>query len=225
MPGDPADDSHSLSGTDGSRGVFSQGGNSLRWTIPLLAGLACVIAWRGPGVFAPGGQDSPAIGRPAPRIDLVVLNTEPRLERIQAIPDDTVTVLHFWGTWCGPCRREFPELARMVERHQSSTNFQFLPVSCEGHSNETLQGLLEKTTRYYRSEGIVGTSFVDPQGITRRSVVERMQGTMAYPTTVVIDGGGKIAGVWVGYTARSVDQIDSLVTRLLQQMPNQQASL
>ncbi len=200
-------------------------GSSLRWTIPVLAGLACVIAWRGPNVFGPAGQNSPAIGRPAPRIDLVVLNEEPRLERIQAIPANTITILHFWGTWCGPCRKEFPELAMMVEGHRHAENFQFLPVSCEGHSNETLQGLLEKTSRYYQSEGIVGTSFVDPQGITRRSVVERLQDTMAYPTTVVIDGRGKIAGVWVGYTTSSVDQIDTLVTRLLQQAPSQQASL
>lgn len=24
-----------------------------------------------------------------------------------------VTVLHFWGSWCGPCRREMPELERL----------------------------------------------------------------------------------------------------------------
>ena len=27
-----------------------------------------------------------------------------------------VAILHFWGSWCGPCRREMPELQKLHER-------------------------------------------------------------------------------------------------------------
>lgn len=27
-----------------------------------------------------------------------------------------VAILHFWGSWCGPCRREMPDLQRLYER-------------------------------------------------------------------------------------------------------------
>jgi len=27
-----------------------------------------------------------------------------------------VSILHFWGTWCGPCRREMPDLQRLYKR-------------------------------------------------------------------------------------------------------------
>lgn len=30
-----------------------------------------------------------------------------------------VTILHFWGSWCGPCRREMPDLQKLHERIRS----------------------------------------------------------------------------------------------------------
>jgi thiol-disulfide isomerase/thioredoxin len=41
-----------------------------------------------------------------------------------------VLVLHFWGSWCGPCRRELPDLQRLVRRleKQRDIRFVFLPV-------------------------------------------------------------------------------------------------
>lgn len=29
-------------------------------------------------------------------------------------------LLNFWATWCVPCREEFPELARLQERHRAA---------------------------------------------------------------------------------------------------------
>lgn len=41
-----------------------------------------------------------------------------------------VLVLHFWGSWCGPCRRELPDLQRLVRRMEKTRDvrFVFLPV-------------------------------------------------------------------------------------------------
>jgi thiol-disulfide isomerase/thioredoxin len=41
-----------------------------------------------------------------------------------------VLVLHFWGSWCGPCRRELPDVQQLV-RHmerERDVRFVFLPV-------------------------------------------------------------------------------------------------
>lgn len=41
-----------------------------------------------------------------------------------------VTVLHFWGSWCTPCKRELPDLQKLVEVFKNSQDvaFIFLPV-------------------------------------------------------------------------------------------------
>ncbi len=191
---------------------------TLSWTIPVLIVLGLVAFVRFPTIFSSASNDSPAVGKPAPQLDLVLVDSQPDFQRLQAYPSDSITVLHFWGTWCGPCRMEFPELAAMVIRHRDTPSFLFLPVSCEADSGETFDGLLSKTQGYFASEGIALPCLADPRGVTRRSLAQRLEGDeMVYPTTVVIDANGRIAGIWEGYSPASVDEIDSLVNRLLQQ--------
>jgi hypothetical protein len=89
-------------------------------------------------------------------------------------------------------------------------------VSCEGGRGETFNDLRKKTSDYFLSEGIDGPAFADPQGITRRSTAERLErGSMSYPTSLVIGPDGQIAGVWEGYAPGAVDQMESLIERLL----------
>lgn len=45
--------------------------------------------------------------------------------------DGRVTVLHFWGTWCGPCVEEFPELARMYRRLESESRIDFVAIAVD----------------------------------------------------------------------------------------------
>lgn len=45
--------------------------------------------------------------------------------------DGRVTVLHFWGTWCGPCVEEFPELARMYGRLESESRIDFVAIAVD----------------------------------------------------------------------------------------------
>lgn len=161
-------------------------------------------------------EQSPAVGKPAPAIDLVRFAEDRSLESFSSLPEGKVTLLHFWGTWCPPCRMEYPHLAEMTQRLSQSSDFRFLPVSCEGGRGETLESLRKKTREFFASENIESPAFADPQGRTRRSAVERLeQSSLFFPTSILIDGDGKIVGVWEGYTPGGVGEMEVKIERLL----------
>lgn len=39
-----------------------------------------------------------------------------------------VAIVHFWGSWCGPCRREMPDLQRLHARLQSRRDIVVVPL-------------------------------------------------------------------------------------------------
>ena len=164
-------------------------------------------------------RESLAVGEPAPRIELVRLSDDLSLEPYSWQPGK-VTLLHFWGTWCGPCRLEYPELSQMAEQFQSDDRFQFLPVSCAAGRGEMIEDLWNQTEEYLTSNLLDRLAFADPQGITRRSAAERMQQyEIYYPTSILIDHEGSIAGIWEGYAPESVGQIADITGQLIAACP------
>ncbi len=161
------------------------------------------------------GQTHEAIGKPAPELHLMRLSTEPFPEIIRSVPQSKVVLVHFWGTWCGPCKVEYPHLAMMAEVMQSDDHFRFLSVSCEG-GPETFEGLRTKTIDYLETIDASTEVYADPDGRTRHSALERLsQPHIYYPTSIVIDREGKIRGVWEGYSENGVDEMRSMIESLL----------
>ena len=163
------------------------------------------------------GQDSVAIGKPAPQIDLVKLALNDKPDTLQSLPQNKVVLIHLWGTWCGPCRREYPELNKMVEAFRDRSDFIFLSISCESGPNETFYGLLKKTDAYFESINTNSDAYADAQGVTRQSVVERIErGSLFYPTSILVAKDGTIEGVWEGYAPASVDEIHTMISRSIE---------
>jgi cytochrome c biogenesis protein CcmG, thiol:disulfide interchange protein DsbE len=38
-------------------------------------------------------------------------------------------MLHYWGTWCGPCEAELPDLLELIKRFEGQPNVKFLLVA------------------------------------------------------------------------------------------------
>lgn len=192
--------------------------NSAGWiAIPLIMTVLAFVLLRARSPL-PAGQDSPAVGKAAPRLDLVRLTDQPLADPLSTVAEGKVTLLHFWGTWCGPCKVEYPHLAEMVSGLGDRSDFQFVSISCESDPYETFDGLRQKTDDYFAAEEIEGFAFADARGVTRRSAAERLErNAMFYPTSILVGPDGKIAGAWEGYTPESVGQIESMIDKLVAQ--------
>ena len=111
---------------------------------------------------------------------------------------------------------EYPELAAMVRRWESSTGFQFISVSCESGGSETLDQLRRNTIDYFESSGVDSVAYCDPRTTTRRSVADRFErDSMFFPTTILIGPDGLIAGAWEGFSEAGVGQMHQAIKYLM----------
>ncbi|MGO8934119.1 MAG: redoxin domain-containing protein [Terracidiphilus sp.] len=123
----------------------------------------------------------PEKGTPAPPLDPVQLLQAPAGSRIDwAALKGKVVVLEFWATWCSPCVASLPHLNQLVESLDPA-KFQF--ISIDDEDPKAVETFLARK----KTSGWVGT---DTSG-----GVFAWYGVTSRPTTVIVDGNGKIAAV------------------------------
>ncbi len=87
--------------------------------------------------------------------------------------------VHFWASWCGPCRREMPSIQRMAERMRGSSLEIVLVNTAESEDTvfsflaslaPDLNSLLDTdglVTEQWQPRGLPSTYLVDPRGYIR----------------------------------------------------------
>ena len=195
------------------------GSRSRFWLGFLLVGVAlaiCVILVERRG--EQGGSRSPgyhsAVGARLPVLRLEPLTGDSQSVTLKDLAGK-VAVINFWGTWCPPCREEFPEIAAFWVQVRSRPDVRLLSVSCEGDDTD-LGPLRDKTQEFLDQKQSQLPTYADPSAETRRGLeMVLAEPGFAYPTTVVLDQAGVIRAVWIGYDPGIGDQLKQLVDQLL----------
>ena len=125
-----------------------------------------------------------------------------------------VVLLHFWGTWCRPCRIDLSYIADIERQFRDRTDFRVLAVSCGRGVAEDLGELDYETRVFLQQANIDMPVYADPGQVTRRAVDEAA-GFDGYPTTVILDRRGGIRRVWHGPQPESEREMRELVGELL----------
>jgi thiol-disulfide isomerase/thioredoxin len=102
--------------------------------------------------------------------------------------DGHVAVLNFWGSWCAPCRVETPEF-QQVYADVHDTGVQFLGLDVK-ETDQQFAGA------FVRDKGIQYPSLYDPRGEV--ALAFRDYPANAIPSTIVLDGDGRVAAVYTG---------------------------
>ena len=108
-----------------------------------------------------------------------------------------VTVINLWATWCGPCRREIPELVKLNKEFHSRG------VEIIGLSTENPEASAEKVRKFIQDFQIDYRIGWAPAEVG----VPLMQGHEAIPQIFVISRDGWILKRFLGYSASYSSQL------------------
>jgi peroxiredoxin len=92
-----------------------------------------------------------------------------------------IVLLEFWGSWCGPCRKENPELVKMYDEFKDK-GFEILGVAAETSKNAWMKAI--------ETDKLTWTNVTDFRGDKNKAAL--IYGVSYYPTNFLIDRTGTI---------------------------------
>jgi peroxiredoxin len=139
-------------------------------------------------------------GKPAPAVEARLLDGKPFKLNDYA---GKVVVLHYWATWCAPCRKEMPALETFYENHRAQ-GLEILAISVDDTADEA------KVREVMRQ-------FTFPAAMARDVQASGYGRIWRIPLTFVIDRHGILRkDGWYGAPTLDLSELEKTVSPLLE---------
>lgn len=155
---------------------------------------------------SPGGQTDIRYDPPSERGTIGTLAGDDLMNPGETIgvddfPDEVV-VLNVWGSWCGPCRVEAPELEK-TQAAMKDQGVQFLGINVRDNSRAAAQD-------FATSYDLTYPSIYDPK--MRTLIALGSFPTSVIPVTLVLDREHRVAAVFL--KAVTADELQPVVEQI-----------
>jgi peroxiredoxin len=152
------------------------------------------------------------IGQPAP--DIVLENPDGKTIALSSLKGKVV-LLDFWASWCGPCRRENPNVVKVYHKYKDR-GFTIYSVSLDGIDDRTMArlGSQEQVNAMMQDSKSRWLDAINKDGLSWSYHVSDLKkwdsmgaaiyGVRSIPRTFLIDREGKIAAL----NLRGADNIE-----------------
>lgn len=145
----------------------------------------------------PEATDAPETSQaPIPALDFTLTDQFGNTHTLDQYKGKTI-LLNFWGTWCGPCRSEMPDLQAVYEDY--GNNEKDLVVLGVAAPNLGQEGSAEDITAFLEENG-----YTYPTLMNEDASLFYSYGISSFPTTFMIDKNGNVYGYIMGAQSREV---------------------
>lgn len=117
-----------------------------------------------------------------------------------------LTLVNVWGTFCGPCKEEMPDLAKLYDEYKDKMNFLGVVVD----TNVNMDTNVEEAQKIIKDSG-VNYKNIMPNPTTEDTLVN----ITAMPTTFFVNSEGKVLGGFVGKADK--DSLKATIDKLLEE--------
>ena len=117
-----------------------------------------------------------------------------------------LTLVNVWGTFCGPCKEEMPDLAKLYDEYKDKMNFLGVVVD----TNVSMDTNVEEAQKIIKDSG-VNYKNIMPNPTTEDTLVN----ITAMPTTFFVNSEGKVLGGFVGKADK--DSLKATIDKLLEE--------
>ena len=115
-----------------------------------------------------------------------------------------VVLVDLWATWCGPCRDAMPDLVALQDKYRDK-NFEIIGLDTdEEETPDQIKAFAQKQKLNYQ------LGYADAKMMSEFIKVTRLQGI---PQSILINGDGRMVGIFPGGGKRVMAQIQETVEK------------